>query len=295
MLELDRLSRTYGSTVALDELSFTVAPGEVVGFLGPNGAGKTTAMRAVLGIVHPDSGDLRWQGKPLDLETRLRFGYMPEERGLYPTMKILEQLTFLGKLHGMRASDASTSALHWLGVLGVGDRGNMRVDSLSMGNQQRVQLAAALVHSPELLVLDEPFSGLDPTGIEALSAVLKQRAAEGTAVVFSSHQLDLVENLCERVVIVNKGRRVTEGFVEELTVSNDVLSVSVEGDPEGNWAAGLSGVEQQGVERGAVRLRLLDGTSSRNVLDAAQHGGTVRHFSYERKRLSEVFREAVAT
>jgi len=293
MLELDQLTRTYGSTVALDHLSFSVAPGEVVGFLGPNGAGKTTAMRAVLGIVRPDSGDLRWQGHAIDLQTRLRFGYMPEERGLYGTMDILEQLVYLGRLHAMTKSDAIAAATHWLEVLGVGDRLHDRLDSLSMGNQQRVQMAAALVHSPDLLVLDEPFSGLDPTGIEALSEVLTQRAAQGAAVVFSSHQLDLVEGLCQRVVIINKGRDVVQGTVEELTVSQNVLSVRVNGDTLAHWTRNLDNAELQGIDHGAARIHLHEGAASNDVLDAARNAGDVAHFSFERRRLSEVFREAV--
>ena len=294
MLELIDVSRRYGDKVALDRLSLHVAPGEVVGFLGPNGAGKTTAMRAVLGIARPDSGTLLWNGQPLDLAARLRFGYMPEERGLYPTMVVLEQLVYFGRLHGMTRLAARSAAQQWLEVLSLSDVASKRLDSLSLGNQQRVQLAAALLHEPELLVLDEPFSGLDPTGIEALSAVLQQLAGKGTAVVFSSHQLDLVEGLCERVVIINRGRSVLSGSVDELTATSDVLSVGVENDVDCEWADGLAGVVFEGASRGTARLRLLEGTSPNAVLDAARSSGTVRHFSFERKHLSEVFREAVA-
>ena len=184
MLELHQLTRTFGDKVALRELSFSVSPGEVVGFLGPNGAGKTTAMRATLGILKLDSGEVRWNGREATLDDRLRFGYMPEERGLYNSMRIDEQLHFLARLHGVDKGKAAHAVEHWLDVLGLPGRGRDRLDSLSLGNQQRVQMAAALIHSPELLVLDEPFSGLDPTGTEALSAVLKEQANRGVAVVF---------------------------------------------------------------------------------------------------------------
>ena len=293
MLELKDLSRRYGDTVALDNLSLVVREGDVVGFLGPNGAGKTTAMRAVLGIVTPDQGSLTWKGRPLDLATRLRFGYMPEERGLYSTMVIEEQLVYLARLHGMGKQAATDSSRHWLEVLGVAERSQQRLDGLSLGNQQRVQMAAALVHSPELLVLDEPFSGLDPMGIEALGEILTDQARQGVAVVFSSHQLDLVEGLCERVVIVNNGRDVVQGSVQELTSSNKLLSVAVEGDATGLWARDLTGVEQRDLDHGKVRLLLHDDVTSDDVLDVARRAGRVQHFTFERKRLSEVFRDAV--
>lgn len=292
MLELSGLSRRYGNKAALDNLSFTVKPGEVVGFLGPNGAGKTTAMRAVLGIVRPDSGESRWKGEVINLEHRLRFGYIPEERGLYPTMKLWEQLAFLGRLHGMDSRMAREQAVHWLNRLGLGDRVEDRLDALSLGNQQRVQLAAALLHDPELLILDEPFSGLDPVGIEALSDVLKEQAERGVAVVFSSHQLDLVEGLCERVVIINRGRKLLEGNVRDLTTATRVLVVRV-GHSDNQWASSIPGVEMLSMDEDGVRLQLSESTRSSDVLDAARRAGDVSHFTFERKRLSEVFRDAV--
>ncbi len=293
MLELDHITRHYGKNTALDELTFNVGEGEVVGFLGPNGAGKTTAMRAVLGIVRPDSGELRWRGQRIGLDSRLRFGYMPEERGLYSTMVIVEQLIFLGRLHGMSRDAARTSAEQWMDVLGIAHRAEQRLDGLSLGNQQRVQLAAALLHSPDLLVLDEPFSGLDPTGIEALGEVLIEQAQRGVAVVFSSHQLDLVEGLCSRVVIINKGRTITTGTVQELTETSEMLLVRVDGIDDG-WARNLNGVTVLDTTPVGVRVRLSEGVTSQVVLDAARKAGTVTHFSFERRRLSEVFRQAVA-
>lgn len=294
MLELERLSRRYGNNVALDNLSFSVSPGDVVGFLGPNGAGKTTAMRAILGIVRPDSGRVRWNGQLVDLSARLRFGYIPEERGLYPTMKLHEQLAFLGRLHGMTKVVARQKAEHWLSALGLADRLNDRLDGLSLGNQQRVQLAAALLHDPEVLILDEPFSGLDPVGIGALSDVLTEQARNGVAVVFSSHQLDLVEGLCRRVVIIDKGRKVLEGEVDSLTTASHVLTVRVKDDNENLWASHAQDVEVLASDVHGVRLRLGVDASPSQILDLARAAGEVVHFSFERKRLSEVFREAVA-
>ena len=218
-LELIDLRRTYGSTVALDGLSFTVEPGQMMGFVGPNGAGKTTAMRIVLGVLEPNSGEVRWNGRPVDRAARRRFGYMPEERGLYPKMKVRDQLIYLARLHGVATQDAEHSADALIGRLGVEERADDRVEALSLGNQQRVQLAAALVHRPEVLVLDEPFSGLDPVGVDVLAEVLKGETERGVPVVFSSHQLELVERLCDDYVLIDEGRTVASGQVRDLEMS----------------------------------------------------------------------------
>jgi ABC-2 type transport system ATP-binding protein len=295
MLELDDLHRRFGDVIALDGMSFTVQAGKVVGFLGPNGAGKTTAMRAVLGVTALDSGWIRFAGVTVDAEARRRFGYMPEERGLYPGMRVLEQLEYLGRLHGMEAVDARRSAQKQCARLGLGERTDSKVEELSLGNQQRVQLAAALVHDPELLVLDEPFSGLDPVGIDDLSAVLADHAHNGATVLFSSHQLDLVEHLCEAVAIVDQGRLVAAGAVEELSRGGPPrLAVRVADDPAGRWTAHLPpGARVEAVERGTVKVALDGNVDPDAVLDAARAAGSVEHFAFERRRLSEVFRAAV--
>jgi ABC-2 type transport system ATP-binding protein len=295
MLELEELHRRFGDVVALDGMTFTVEAGRVVGFLGPNGAGKTTAMRAVLGVTALDSGTIRFDGREVDAQARRRFGYMPEERGLYPGMQVLDQLEYLGRLHGMDAAAAQRSARRQCERLGLAERVDSKVEELSLGNQQRVQLAAALVHEPDLLVLDEPFSGLDPVGIDDLSAVLAERAHEGATVLFSSHQLDLVEHLCEAVAIVDQGRLVAAGPVDELTRGGRPrLAVRVAGDPDGRWTSSLApGAHVQSVEHATVMITLDEGVAADAVLDAARAGGSVEHFAFERRRLSEVFREAV--
>ena len=219
-LELIDLSRRFGDVVALDHVSFSVREGQMVGFVGPNGAGKTTAMRIALGVLEPDRGDVRWRGKPVDHAVRRRFGYMPEERGLYPKMRVLDHLVYLARLHGLSSEDALGRARETIEVLGVADRASDRVDALSLGNQQRVQLAAALTHRPEVLVLDEPFSGLDPVGVDVLSGVLRERAKAGVRVVFSSHQLDLVERLCESVVLIDHGRIVAADRISDLRAAD---------------------------------------------------------------------------
>jgi ABC-2 type transport system ATP-binding protein len=294
LLQLEGLSRKYGPVTALDDLSFDVPGGRVVGFLGPNGAGKTTTMRAIFGLTDLDAGRVTWDGAVVGQAERRRFGYMPEERGLYPGMQVGEQLEYLGRLHGMSEPAAAQATRSWLERLEVADRIDSKVEVLSHGNQQRVQLAAALVHHPELLILDEPLSGLDPGGIDAIGAVLVEQARAGCCVLFSSHQLDQVEDLCELVTIIDHGRLIVTGSVDDLATSGPRrLVVRVEGDRENLWARALPGVKISEVDAGAARLVLDESVDSETVLRAAMAAGRVTEFSFERRRLSEVFREAL--
>jgi ABC-2 type transport system ATP-binding protein len=295
VLELTDLRRRYGDVVALDGLSFTVPPGQVFGFLGPNGAGKTTAMRAIVGVTSLDGGRVRWNGEVIGEDARRRIGYMPEERGLYPGMQVLEQLVYLARLHGLTTANAHSAARYWIERLGLAGKDQVKIEALSLGNQQRVQLAAALVHGPELLVLDEPFSSLDPVGVDAMSAVLAERAATGVTMLFSSHQLDLVEHLCSAVAIIHRGTLVAEGTVEDLARGGHLrIAVKVAGDDQALWTtrlAGLATVEQ--VAGGTATLALSSRDDAQAVLDIARSAGPVEQFGFERRRLSEVFRDAV--
>jgi ABC-2 type transport system ATP-binding protein len=298
MLELVGLRRSYGSTLALDDLSFSASAGRLLGFVGPNGAGKTTAMRIVLGVLEPDAGEVLWQGRRIDAATRRRFGYMPEERGLYPKMRVRDQLVHFARLHGLAAGDAHSAADTWIERLGLAERAGDKVETLSLGNQQRVQLGVALVHDPEVLVLDEPFSGLDPTGVDVMSGVLAERAARGVPVVFSSHQLELVERLCEDVAIIKGGRLVVHGAVEELRERGrgevQQIRVRVEGDGSGQWVGAVPGAELAGSGPHGLLVRLPGDTPTDGLLDAARAAGTVTHFSLERPSLADLFRQAVA-
>ena len=294
LLVLQGLRRHYGTLAALDDLSFQVASGQVVGFLGPNGAGKTTTMRAIFGLTDLEQGTITWNGREVDATLRRRFGYMPEERGLYPSMLIGEQLEYLGRLHDMSVPDAREQTRYWLERLGLADRATSKVETLSHGNQQRVQLAAALVHRPDLLILDEPLAGLDPTGIDTIGAVLVEQAKAGRCVLFSSHQLDQVESLCESVTIIDHGRLVATGTVDELATSGARrLVVRVEGDRDARWAHDLAGVSVSEISGGEVRLVLDAGVNSDDVLRAAMARGHVTEFSFHRRSLTEVFREAL--
>jgi ABC-2 type transport system ATP-binding protein len=267
----------------------------VLGFVGPNGAGNTTAMRIVLGVLEPDAGEVRWRGRPVGGDARRRFGYMPEERGLYPKMRVDRQLRCHAQLQGLEAAAAAASADRWIERLGLGGRAADRVEELSLGNQQRVQLATALVHDPELLVLDEPFAGLDPIGIDLMSQVLFERAQQGAAVVFSSHQLELVELMRCAVAIVKDGRLVAAGDVDELRQrhAGRTLRVEIEGAPEG-WLDRLPGVEFREGDGAALLLELDEKLDDQRVLDAARSAGRVRYFGMVRPTLADLFREAVS-
>ena len=292
LLEFDGLSRRFGDLLALDNLTFSVPAGQVWGFLGPNGAGKTTTMRAVFGLTDLDHGTVRWNGAPVAQSQRRRFGYMPEERGLYPGMLVGEQLEYLGRLHRMSSTEAHAATSMWIERLGIGDRMGSKVESLSHGNQQRVQLAAALIHSPELLLLDEPLAGLDPAGIDAIGEILVEQARSGCCVLFSSHQLDQVEDLCESVTIIDHGRLVVSGRVDDLATNGPRrLVVRVQGDREASWAHGIAGVTISEVSGGEARLVLDADVDSDAVLRAAMAAGRIQAFVFERRRLSEVFRE----
>ncbi len=294
MLRLDDLHKHYGDVPALEGCSLTLARGQLLGFLGPNGAGKTTAMRSVFGLVQPDSGTVTWDGAPIEAAERLRFGYMPEQRGLYPRMRVKDQLVYFGRLHGLGRDDAAAAADHWLAELGLTDRASSRLEELSHGNQQRIQLAVALVHAPELLVLDEPFSGLDPIGVETMADLLRELAAAGVAVMFSSHQLDLVEDLCEEVAIINDGSIALEGAVRALRTNSPTRYLDIElRDGDTSWADELPGVEVLTRAADRVRLATTGTVDLEEIVRQAVAAGTVTQFSLEPPDLSEVFREAV--
>ena len=296
-LVIDGLRKSYGDLRVLDGMSFTVQPGEIYGFVGANGAGKTTTMRIALGVLSRDGGDVRLGDRPMDDDVRRTVGYMPEERGLYPKEKVADQLIYFARLHGMDAPTAKARTADLLETLNLSDRADDKVDTLSLGNQQRVQLAAALVHDPKVLVLDEPFSGLDPIAVGVMSRVLRERANAGVPVVFSSHQLDLVERLCDRVGIIRDGRMLAEGTVDELRSRGpNLLAVDVPGAPAG-WADGLPGVESATVdERGRTVVTLSDAAPEdvdQQFLDLARSHGPVRSFGPVNIPLTELYQEVV--
>lgn len=275
-------------------MSFTAREGELFGFVGSNGAGKTTAMRAILGVMSPDSGRVTWKGEPLTFEDRQNIGYMPEERGLYPKMQVGEQLIYLARLHGMDKGEAEQAMTYWTERLGIDSRREDTVQKLSLGNQQRCQLAAALVSNPDLLVLDEPFSGLDPVAVDVMSEVLREKTRAGATVIFSSHQLELVEKLCDRVGIVSNGRIVAEGTIDELRTSENIdYEITVSGTP--NFAAAGLTARPSGEGTWLITIGRDDVEAEQRALAAAQAAGPVHEFRQLRPHLTELFRGVVSS
>jgi ABC-2 type transport system ATP-binding protein len=292
-LELKGVRKTYGNLVAVDDLDMAVHPGEVFGFVGSNGAGKTTTMRMVLGTLILDRGDVLWDGSPITFELRRRIGYMPEERGLYPKMRIGEQLIYLTELHGATRAEAAIAVDLWLERFQLKDRARDELQKLSHGNQQRVQLAAALAFDPVMLVLDEPFAGLDPEAVDSMSEVLRERAESGIPVIFSSHQLEVVERLCDRVGIIQRGKLVACGTIDELRSHGPrQMWVDAPSAPQG-WTGSLSGVRMVRADGTRVLLELDSSADDQAILRAALATGPVREFRANLPSLLDIFREAM--
>jgi ABC-2 type transport system ATP-binding protein len=293
VLEIDQISKRYGDVVAVHDLSLQVSAGELFGFVGRNGAGKTTTMRIVLGVLAADAGEVRFGGTPLTFDSRRRIGYMPEERGLYPKMHVAEQLAYLGELHGMTDAAARSSTRHWLERFDLQGREDAELQSLSHGNQQRIQLAAALVFSPNLLVLDEPFAGLDPLAVDVMSAVLREQADAGIPVIFSSHELELVERLCDRVGIIDHGKMVASGTVDELRAGGRERRWVDAPAARADWDPRVPGTRL--VQRDGSRwlFELDEGDDDQALLQAALATGPVREFERVQPTLGELFRTVI--
>jgi ABC-2 type transport system ATP-binding protein len=292
-LELEGITKRYGDLVAVDDLSLQLQPGEVFGFVGSNGAGKTTTMRVVLGTLTPDRGGVMWDGSPIGFEVRRRIGYMPEERGLYPKMRIGEQLIYLAQLHGSTHAAAAASVARWLERFQLKDRAKDELQKLSHGNQQRVQLAAALAFEPLMLVLDEPFAGLDPEAVDSMTEVLRERAQSGIPVIFSSHQLELVERICDRVGIIQRGRLVACGTIDELRGHGPrQLWVDAPSARDG-WTNSLNGARVVKTDGSRVLLELDASGDDQAILRAALGTGPVHEFRANVPSLLDVFREAM--
>jgi ABC-2 type transport system ATP-binding protein len=293
MLQLRNLDKSYGTHRVLKDVSFDVRAGRLTGFVGGNGAGKTTTMRIVLGVLAADGGTVTLDGGSVGTDDRRRFGYMPEERGLYPKMKVLEQIVYLARLHGFSKPAATDAATTLLERLGLGERLNDNVETLSLGNQQRAQIAAALVHGPEVLILDEPFSGLDPIAVDAVAAVLQERAAAGTAVLFSSHQLDLVERLCDDLVIIADGSIRAAGDREGLRAQHSAKRYELVSSGDAGWIRGETGVQIIDFEGGYAVFDVDSDQTAQRILREAVARGDVGSFAPQHPTLAQIFREVV--
>ncbi|MBW8172792.1 ATP-binding cassette domain-containing protein [Ornithinimicrobium sp. Arc0846-15] len=293
MLDVNGITRTYGEHRAVDNVTFDVPEGHMVGFVGANGAGKTTTMRMIMGVLAPDDGQVFWQGEPITPAARARFGYMPEERGLYPKQPVLDQLVFLARLHGVDAGAAKARATDLLERFGLGERTSEKVEKLSLGNQQRAQIIASVLGDPLALILDEPFSGLDPAAVDQMSELLREHTARGVPVLFSSHQLDLVDRLCDSIVVLHQGKVVARGTSRELRQAGPLRYRVVLGGDAG-WVRAVSDVEVIDLDGNTAIFQPGDEQSAQRVLAEAVQRGTVSDFSPVIPTLSEIYREVSA-
>jgi ABC-2 type transport system ATP-binding protein len=293
MLQLTGITKSYAGRRVLDDVSFVVQPGRLTGFVGGNGAGKTTTMRIVLGVLAKDGGSVTLDGAEITAADRRRFGYMPEERGLYPKMKVLEQIVYLARLHGFSRTDAESRARALLEQLGLGERLRDNVETLSLGNQQRAQIAAALVHDPEVLILDEPFSGLDPLAVDVVAGVLQARAAQGAAVLFSSHQLDVVERLCDDLVIIAAGEIRAAGSREQLREQHSTRRFELISATSAAWLGQEPGIQLISLDGGYAVFDADSDESAQRVLRSAVAHGDVASFAPQHPTLAQIFKEVI--
>ncbi|WP_186324377.1 ABC transporter ATP-binding protein [Microbacterium paludicola] len=292
-LELTGVSKSYGSRRVLDDISFPVHAGQLTGFVGGNGAGKTTTMRIILGLLASDAGSVTLGGRALTADIRRQFGYMPEERGLYPKMKVLEQVVYFARLHGFSKPAATEKATALLGDLGLGERLDDNIETLSLGNQQRAQIAASLVHDPEVLILDEPFSGLDPIAVETVAGVLQERASRGVSVLFSSHQLDVVERLCDDLVIIAGGTIRAAGPRDRLREQYAEPRWDIESTADVGWLREEPGVTVVDFEGGRAVFDAEDAAVAQRILRRALQEGDVSRFGPQHPTLAQIFKEVI--
>jgi ABC-2 type transport system ATP-binding protein len=295
-LIIDSVSKRFGDVQALDGISLEIKPGEVFGFLGANGAGKTTAMRIVLDILQPDSGTVTWNGRPNSEVPRETWGYLPEERGLYAKMNVLEQLVFFGRLHGLRGKAAEREVRDWLERFRIPEYADRRAEQLSKGNQQKIQFIAAILHDPQVLLMDEPFTGLDPINAALLKEAFVEMRDRGKTLVFSTHQMETVEELCESIAILDRGKVVVGGSVRDVRRSSGRQMVRLEsdGDPEIAWLGTLDGVRIARRGQDYTEAEVTTGHDPAVVLQTAlARGCKVRHFEIAEPSLEEIFIEQV--
>lgn len=295
MLQLDNVTKRFGSFTAVDDLNLSIPQNEIFGLLGANGAGKTTTFRMLLKLIDQSEGTISWKNGGISYDTSHLIGYLPEERGLYPKIKVKEQLIYLGKLRGMKKSDIEKESARWLERFGVPENGDKKVEDLSKGNQQKIQFIAAVIHKPELLILDEPFSGLDPVNVELLKDAVLDLKKAGTTILFSSHRMEHVEELCEHLCILHKGKSVLKGNLKEIKQSYGKKNLIIDVEFDLNFLEKISGVVRikKGMNRSIVQIE--NEGVSQVVLKELLNKGFVKHFALEEPSLNDIFIEKVGS
>jgi ABC-2 type transport system ATP-binding protein len=289
-VELNSISKRYGDFVAVDRLSFNIAPGGIFGLLGPNGAGKTSTIRMMIGITVPDSGEVRMFGEPFRRDHLQRIGYLPEERGLYKKMKILDQLVFLAELHSISAAEARRRAIEWCERLQIADWMMKKVEELSKGMQQKIQFIAALLHDPEFIIMDEPFFGLDPINATLLKDVLLDLKKQGRTILFSTHRMDQVEKLCDNICLVNHGKSVLQGAVREIKARSGRNTVQIDYEGDGHFLDRAGDLVQSANNYGnSVEVKLTPGADAQQLLRLAMQSARISRFELMEPSLEEIF------
>lgn len=292
-LEIEHVSKRFGKYTAVDNLSLSIPEKTIFGFLGANGAGKTTTFRIILGLMDASSGNVSWNGKPVDYSTSDNIGYLPEERGLYPKQKVKEQLIFLARLKGMSKQEAEKELGRWLERFKVPDYADKKVEELSKGNQQKIQFIASVLHKPSLLILDEPFSGLDPINVELLKQAVLDLKESGTTIVFSSHRMEHVEQLCENLCILNKGKTVLQGSLKEIKQSFGKKNLIIHADFDVSFLKEYPGVRKSSVTPEGIQLQIEGEEVAGSILQEIVGRGFIRKFALEEPSLNDIFIEKV--
>ena len=295
-LTLEHVNKSFGQLHVIKDLSMEVKEGSIFGFLGPNGAGKTTTMRMILDIIRPDSGSITWNGKDVREIPRHNLGYLPEERGLYPKVKVQDQLVFLARLNGLSKAAAVEQLDEWLERFQIPQYRNMKVEELSKGNQQKIQFLATILHDPLILIMDEPFSGLDPVNANLLKEALLEMHRRGKTMIFSTHQLEQVEELCEDVVIIDQGQTIIRGSVREVKrqQGRNVALLKLDNDPEALWLDTLEGVHVTKRRQDYIEMNIQSNLNPNLIVEEAlRHGGVISRFELTEPSLTDIFIEYV--
>jgi ABC-2 type transport system ATP-binding protein len=295
-LIVDHIHKSFGTFQAIEDLSMEVREGAMFGFLGANGAGKTTTMRMILDIIRPDSGQITWNGNDVREVPRQNWGYLPEERGLYPKMMVEEQLLFLARLNGLSKQDAKKELDEWFERFQINANRKKKIEELSKGNQQKIQFLAAIIHNPTILIMDEPFSGLDPVNANVLKEAFLEMHRRGKTIIFSTHQLEQVEEMCEDVVIINKGQTVVQGRVREVKRQHgrNVIRLKLDNDPEALWLDTLEGIQVTKRRQDYIEMQIQAHLNPNVIVEAAlQHGGNITLFELAEPSLTDIFIETV--
>ncbi len=295
-LTVEHINKSFAQFQAITDLSLEVQEGTIFGFLGANGAGKTTTMRMILDILRPDSGSITWNGQDVRQVPRRNWGYLPEERGLYPKMRVDEQLLFLARLNGLSKQDAEKALTEWLDRFQISANRKKKIEELSKGNQQKVQFLATILHDPTILVMDEPFSGLDPVNANVLKEAFVEMHRRGKTIIFSTHQLEQAEELCQEIVIINKGQCVVQGSVREVKrqPGRQVARLKLDNDAQATWLEQLAGVQVTRRREDYIEMQLPAHLNPNVIVEAAlQHGGIISRFEIAEPSLTDIFIELV--